>query len=199
MGTSTLLDIIGSMVVFGMLLLIVLQVNDSGTANSFTYTFDLLVQENLVAVVDLVEYDFRRLGYCADPTKIPDPSKSIIAADSTSITFLTDVNDDGVLDTMKYYTGPTSELASTPNPNDRFLYRVVNNETPIGTNLGVTAFNLLYFNAQGDTIHFPISVPGEIYTMQISITVENIASYDTTYSTAFWRQVRLVSRNLNNR
>ncbi len=199
MGTSTILDIISSTVIYGILLLIVLRVNDSGASNSFIYTFDLLVQENLVTVAGLVEHDFRLLGYCADPTKIPDPSKSIVSADSTSIAFLTDVNDDGVVDTMKYYTGPVSELASTPNPNDRFLYRVVNNETPKGMSLGVTAFNLLYFNAQGDTIHFPILVTGEIYTMQITITVENVAAYDTTYSTAFWRQVRLVSRNLNNR
>ena len=34
----------------------------------------------------------------------------------------------------------------TPNPNDRILYRVVNNAPPKGANLGITHFSLLYFS-----------------------------------------------------
>ena len=100
---------------------------------------------------------------------------------------------------MKYYTGDPSELPGTANPRDKMLYRVVNNATPVGTNLGVTQFSLLYFNALGNQISFPIAVPSEIYTMQINITVENVAAYDNQYSSAFWRQIRLAARNLNNR
>ncbi len=70
-----------------------------------------------------------------------------VHADSNSIRFITDVDSDGNVDSISYYTGPISELASTPNPRDRFLYRVVNTETPVGTNLGVTAFNLVYYDA----------------------------------------------------
>ena len=100
---------------------------------------------------------------------------------------------------MYYYLGPTSELLSTSNPRDRILYRVVNNEAPIGVNLGVTQFNLCFFDVLGNLINFPIAVTGEIYTMQIDLTVEDVDAYDEKYSTAFWRQIRLAAKNIRNR
>jgi hypothetical protein len=107
--------------------------------------------------------------------------------------------EDGKVDTVKYYLGTTSELSMTPNPRDRMLYRVINNAAPKGSNLGVVEFRLTYFNSLGDTIDFPILVPGEIYTMQIDIKVENTSAYDRQYSNAFWRQIRLAARNIRNR
>lgn len=199
MGFSTLIDILGSTLIGGMLFLILLRLNDAAVSNSFEYSGDIIVQKNLAELVTLLEYDFRRIGYCEDWTQIPDPSKSILTADSTSISFLTDTNADGNLDTMRYFVGDTSALSITPNPNDKMLFRVVNSEPQIGANLGVTEFNLLYFDALGDTINFPITVPSEIYTMQINLTVENTAAYDQNYSSAVWRQIRLAARNLKNR
>lgn len=199
MGFSSLIDVLGSFLVGGMLFMILLRMNDASVQNTFKYGGDLLVQQNLVEVVSLLEYDFRKIGYCRDWQNIPDPSKAIIAADSNSITFLTDINNDAVVDTMRYYLGPASELADTPNPRDRLLYRVINGAVPLTANLGVTQFNLVYFSALGDSLTFPILVPSEIYTMQINITVENYAAYDEDYSSAFWRQIRMAARNLRNR
>lgn len=199
MGFSTLIDILGSTIIGGMLLMILLRLNDASVQNTYVYGGDLMVQQNLVEVVRLLEHDFRKIGFCKDWQQIPDQTQSIIAADSNSISFLTDIDSDGTVDTMKYYTGDPSELPGTANPRDKMLYRVVNNATPVGTNLGVTQFSLLYFNALGNQISFPIAVPSEIYTMQINITVENVAAYDNQYSSAFWRQIRLAARNLNNR
>lgn len=199
MGFSTLIDILGSTIIGGMLLMILLRLNDASVQNTYVYGGELMVQQNLVEVVRLLEHDFRKIGFCKDWEKIPDPTQSIITADSTSISFLTDVDSDGIIDTMKYYTGNVNELSGTANPRDRLLYRVVNNETPIGTNLGVTQFQMLYFNALGNQISFPITIPSEIYTMQINVTVENPAAYDNLYSSAFWRQIRLAARNLKNR
>ncbi len=199
MGFSTLIDILGSTIIGGMLLMILLRLNDASVQNTYVYGGELMVQQNLVEVVRLLEHDFRKIGFCKDWEKIPDPTQSIITADSTSISFLTDVDSDGIIDTMKYYTGNVNELSGTANPRDRMLYRVVNNETPIGTNLGVTQFQMLYFNALGNQISFPITIPSEIYTMQINVTVENPAAYDNLYSSAFWRQIRLAARNLKNR
>jgi hypothetical protein len=103
------------------------------------------------------------------------------------------------MDSIRYYLGPTSELLSTPNPRDRMLYRVLNNETPKTSNLGVTQFRLIYFDALGDTIPPPITTPGLINSVEINLAVESVAAYDTSYSSAFWRQIRLVARNLKNR
>lgn len=199
MGFSTLIDILGSTIIGGILFMILLRMNDAAVQNTFNNGGEYIIQQNLVEVVQLLEYDFRKIGYCKVWSRIPNPSKAIILADSTSIKFLTDLDNNGYVDTLHYYLGPSSELSATPNPNDRLLYRVVNSESAIGANLGVTQFRLTYFNALGNTINFPITVPGEIHTMQIDLKVENTSGYDNEYSGAFWRQIRLAARNLMNR
>jgi len=199
MGISVILDILGSTIIGGILMMNLFQINSSAVENNYTGTGELTAQQNLSTTVQVLEYDFRKIGYCADWQKIPIPTEAILSADSTSIKYLTDVDADGNVDTMHYYLGPASELLNTPNPRDRFLYRVVNSEAPVGVNLGVTQFNLIFFDVLGNLINFPIAVPGEIYTMQIDITCEDVAGYDTTYSSAFWRQIRLVAKNLRNR
>ena len=199
MGFSVLLDIIGSTIIGGILMMNLFQINNSAVENSYTGTGELIAQTNLATIVQILEFDVRKIGYCADWEQIPIPTQAIISADSTGIEYLTDVDSDGIVDTMHYYLGPTSELLSTPNPRDRILYRVVNSEVPVGVNLGVTQFNLTFFDVIGNPISFPITVPGEIYTMQIDITVEDVAAYDEKYSTAFWRQIRLAAKNLRNR
>ena len=199
MGTSVILDILGSTVIGGILMMNLFQINGNAIENNYTGNGELIAQQNLSTIVQVLELDFRKIGYCADWEQIPIPTQAILSADSTSIKYLTDVDSDGIVDTMHYYLGPTSELLSTPNPRDRFLYRVVNSEVPAGVNLGVTQFNLTFFDVLGNPISFPIAVPGEIYTMQIDITVEDVSAYDEKYSTAFWRQIRLAAKNLRNR
>jgi len=199
MGFSSLIDIVGSSIIGGMLLLMLFNINDSATENSYTYMSELTVQEALVEVVALIEFDFRKIGYCSDWTKIPDPTRAILAAGANSISFITDTDNNGIVDTLRYYLGATSELTQTPNPRDRYLYRVINSEAAIGANLGITQFDLEYFDALGNPINLPITQPSEIFTMRISVTVENIAAYDENYSNAFWRQIRLAARNLRNR
>ncbi len=207
MGFSTIMDIIGSFIIGGLLFLLLWKIDDASVANIFNNGEELILQQNLATTAMVLENDFRKIGYCSDWNKIPAPSKAILSADSTSIKFLTDVDDDGNVDTIHYYLGPTSELASTPNPRDRFLYRVVNNEIPRGVNLGVTQFKMIYFDPLGDTLFCPIIHPTSISSIEINITVENVVGYGgssheeqkSKYSKAFWRQIRLAARNLGNR
>lgn len=199
MGTNVILDILGSIVIFGILMLTLFRIVDSATANTYKGSGDLITQQNLASIVQVLEYDLRKIGYCADWEKIPAPSLSILLADSTKIKFLTDVDEDGNIDSLFYYLGPTSELTNTSNPRDRFLYRVTNNEAPVGVNLGVIQFQLTYFNSLGNQLDFPISVPGEVHSMEIELAVENVDAYNQEYSTAYWRQIRLAARNLRNR
>ncbi len=199
MGYSVILDILGSIVISGMLMLILLRLNDATIENTYTSSGDLTVQQNLTTVVQIIEHDFRKIGYCADWENIPDPTKSIIYADAHRIKFLTDENNDKTVDIMDYYIGPPSELNDTPNPRDRFLYRLLNNESPVSANMGVTQFDLKYYDVFNNEIPSPVTVPGEIHTIQINITVEDPAAYDEKYNTVFWRQIRLAARNLRNR
>jgi hypothetical protein len=203
MGFSSLLDILGSTLIGGILMIILFRLNDAGIENTYNHSGELTSQQNIKTVVSILEYDFRKIGYCKDWTKIPRPNESIILADSNKIKFLTDIlpdgNPDGKVDTVYYYIGSTNELLSTPNSRDRYLYRVINGEAPVQVNLGVTQFRLTYFGALGDLLSFPITVPGAISNIQIDVSVENISAYDNKYSTVFWRQIRLSAQNLRNR
>jgi hypothetical protein len=225
MGSQTILDLIASTMVFGSLLLMALRINVGNAENYQAFRSDLVVQENLVAISVLLEHDFRRIGYCADPRKMPDPPDAIIYADTSKITYVTDIPTDvigtsgwlgdGVLDTVSYYVGSTtsSEALVTPNPNDRLLYRVVNQETAIGTNLGVTTFNMQFYNTTKDLLNGSVNggvVPNcrEIQSIQITIEVQNYskisnqintAAFDTLYQSAYWRQVQIVAKNLSAR
>lgn len=196
---------IGSFVIAGFLLLMGLQLNAQANETTLVYNGSAILQQNLTALVDILETDFRKIGYCKDWTKISDPSQSIRIADSDRIRFLTDVGNDGTLDSITYYVGPTSELASTPNPNDRYLYRVIDNQAPFPMNLGVTQFSFLYFDAENDTIPFPISDPRLIYFMQVSVAIQSAAPFKQEYMNdpsqydVFWKQIRLVTQNLRNR
>ena len=199
MGVSSLLDIIGSTLIGGMLLLILFRLNDASAENTYNNSGELTSQQNISTVVQILETDFRKIGFCKDWNKIPNPTQAIILADSNKIKFLTDVEADGNVDTMYYYIGSTNEILTTPNPRDRYLYRVVNGELPVKVNLGITEFSLLYFDVISDTLSFPITVPGAIQSMQINVAVENVDAYDNEYSSVFWRQIRLAAQNLNNR
>ena len=204
MGFSDVLDLVGSILIGGLIMLILFRMNSSAVENVYNNGGELSLQQNLSVTAKVLEDDFRKIGFCADWGKIPDPSKSILLADSNRIRFLTDIDKDGSgpdgnVDTLLYALGPTSELTATPNPRDRFLYRIINSETPKGINLGVTQFKLIYFDALGDTIYYPVAVPSEVYTIEINLTVENTSGYNEQYSSAFWRQIRLVARNLRNR
>lgn len=199
MGFTTILDIIGSIIIGGVLLIILWRLDDSATQSVINNGQEVVLQQNLTTVTTIIEHDFRKIGYCANWNKIPDPSKSIIQADSTIIVFQTDDDDDGNLDTLEYYLGPTSELTSTPNPNDRFLYRILNGKKPREANMGVTQFKLLYYDSGGNRLSAPVSNPGSIATIEIDVTVEDSYAYNNDYSQAFWKQIKLAAKNLQNR
>ena len=85
---------------------------------------------------------------------------------------------------------------------------MVNNDKPVGTNLGITEFNMIYYDALGNKLSTPVASPDLIQMIEINIRVEDVYGYDTEneekedhekYATAFWRQIRLAARNLKNR
>jgi hypothetical protein len=199
MGFSTLLDILGSMIMGGIIMSIVFRLSGAATEKTYNNSGELALQQNMATVALIIERDFRRIGYCKDWNKIPDPSKAILYADASRLKFLTDIEPDGILDSIDYYLGPTSELTSTENPRDRILYRVVNNESPNQSNLGITDFRMVYLDTFNDSIPLPISNYGIISSIQINVTIENVSAYDQKYSSAYWRQIRMVARNLKNR
>ena len=200
---SVILDVIISMIMGGMLLLNVLGAQDIVTEDTSEYQGDALVQEMLITQVQYIEGEFRNMGY-----GLASGKQVIIAAGDSSITFLTDLDRDGTIDTLSYVLGPTSELAATQNEMDRYIHRQVNSEDPTSPAV-VTYFHLQYITATGDTLVTPVTGTdlGRIKEVQISMEVQNpYALYrpqgmvlsgqrNALYSTSYWQQTRLASQN----
>ncbi len=199
MGFSTIIDILGSIIISGLLMTIAWRLSDSAAEKTYNNSGELTLQENLITSAQILEYDFRKIGYCANPNNLPNPTRSIPYADTSAITFYTDTDSDGNVDTVRYYLGSTNELSGTPNPRDRMLYRVVNSETPKSSNLGITKFYMTFYDVFGDEILPPVTTPGLIASIEITLVVEDVAAYNEQYSNAIWRQIRLASRNINTR
>jgi len=205
MGSNTILDIIGSSILGGILLLILFRVHSANSDGVFEYNAELMVQTNLVAAVQILEYDFRKIGYCKNWDSIPNPGQAFLSAEKDNITFRSDIDNDGDIDAVKYYLSDVDELANTPNPNDRKLYRQINGNAPQDIAIGLTQFELKYFTSLGSELSSPVASLGQIHTIHIDITLENTFAVAEQYTdsmkhaTAFWKQIRLASRNLSNR
>jgi hypothetical protein len=206
MGFTTLLDIAGSMIIGGVLMTMVWRLSDASTEKTYNHSGELTVQQNLLTLAEMIEFDFRKIGYINTWDAVVDPrtkkpfisSQAIFYANVSSMSFYTDLYPyDGNLDSLRYYLGPLSECSSTPNPRDRILYRVENGSAPVRSNLGVTDFHMVYFDVNDDTIPTPVITRGLIKSIEINITVENVAAYDEKYTNAFWKQIRLASRNIS--
>lgn len=199
MGFSTILDILGATVIGGLLLLILLRLNGSVTENTIIYGNDRSLQRSLAETAVVVEEDLRKMGYCADPFKLTDGMSRVIYADSSYISFYTDVDLDGNLDSLAYFISDTTALSVTRNPRDRILYRQINTGTPFIVNSNIVQFKLTYYDALGYELTPPVSSPAMITHLEISFKVEDPEAYDQNYSEAYWQQVRLTSRNLRKR
>jgi type II secretory pathway component PulJ len=197
---STVIDIVASIIIGGMMLGIILKLNGTAAQSVYLNSGEVVCQQNLVVQAQILETDFRRIGYCADYTNIQDPTKAIISADTASIKFVADIDQNGVMDTIYYYLGPATALVATANPRDKILYRVVNGVTPTGSDAGITRFYLVYFNYVGDTIHCPVTAANLplITDVELNMNIEN-TSIDSSQIYAYWRQEKLAIPNIKNR
>ena len=64
MGTSSILDIISSAILAGVLLLIALRLNAQANESTMVYNGSVILQENITTLVGWIEHDFRQIGYC---------------------------------------------------------------------------------------------------------------------------------------
>jgi hypothetical protein len=181
------LTLIGSIVIGGLFLLGLMSFYGGVIDFSNEKTFELLAQETTASFMEIIEHDFRRIG-----RGLPLPATAITAiVDSTDITFLGDVDEDGVVDTVRYYMSEPSAASSTPNPNDVILYRRVNGVNTIDTPAGVTSFVVKIWDGLGNQTGDLMAVR----MLDVSITVESLYPYDNRYVAALW-QKRIAPQNL---
>ena len=174
---AILIDIVGSLVIAGIIFLAILGLNVNMNQATYNKTFALITQSNAVALARMIEFDFVKMGYHS-------PKPMILAAGSDSISFKSDLSNDGTVHTVKYYFGSTSTLGSTKNPNDRLMYRVQDGTvTPM--NLGLTSFSLSYVDSSGFTTTKADSIRG----ITVAFSVQSSEPVDTGYCGAYWQKI----------
>jgi hypothetical protein len=171
------LSLIGSVIIGGLFLLNLLGFQSDLRDHSFANTNDLMVQQNAMDMIELLEWDFQKIGFGVDSTVFA-------LSDSIAIVYHTDLGADGVIDTVRYFISDTTAASSTPNPRDRILYKYINGKPQVGAALGVTSFKLKYFDING----FEANELKKITTIEVTLEVESTIPYNGEYSRFLWRK-----------
>lgn len=200
---SALLDVIASILFGGTLMMIILTATDIAAESQATHSGDMLVQELLTNTAQLVEGELRNMGF-----GVPEGESAVLRAEESRIHFLADIDRDGVVDTMKYSLGDTTEMRDTQNELDRPLKRQINNGAVLSVG-SVTTFRLRYLTREGTPLASPVPSDqlAEIHMVEVSMEVQNpyaptrdpemvgSGERNALYSTSLWQQTRLASQN----
>ncbi|MGE5680536.1 MAG: hypothetical protein ACM34K_06595 [Bacillota bacterium] len=176
---NAILDIIGSTLIGGTILLLIIRLNTSISDSMTDKTLSYQSQSNLASIVRIMDKDFKKIGLgVSDSIKIR-------TADSSRITFLYDKGNNGTIDSMTYYLSPVSSAGGTSNPKDRLLYRTINNDPARTSSLGVTKFKILYFDASGKLTAYR----SKISYFKVALNVESIYANNNSYGGAYWEKI----------
>jgi len=145
---SAWLDVVGSFVVGGIVILILANLNFSISAAASENLYSGIVQRGLTSATDLIEYDFYKIGYRSSGDKIE-------IADSNEIKFNCDIDNDGISDELYYFVGDAKSFTETSNPNDFLLTREKNKEKLVAS-IPVVDFKLTYYDSLGQKIDYAL-------------------------------------------
>jgi hypothetical protein len=189
---ATLIDIMGSTFIGGLLLLLMLKLNLFANSSGITSDNELKLQQNAKTLAEIINYDFRKIGYGCDST-------AIAIADSNRIQFYADIDKNGTVDVLEYYTGDTTQATGTENPRDIILYRKFNGVSMGGPTLGLTKIKLSYL----DQFNVVTNVLADICYVKVELWVEstvremesNFVNPNHPYLFTYW-EMKINPRNI---
>ena len=159
---TSIIDILGSSFIGGLLLLLLLKLNLFANSSSVTSDNELKLQQNSKTLAEIINYDFRKIGYEFDST-------AIAIADSEHIKFYADIDRNNTIDSIEYYISDTTLATGTENPRDIILYRKFNGVAMGGPTLGLTKFKLSYL----DEFNVITNVLANIRYIKVELWVES--------------------------
>ncbi len=181
---SDWLDILGSIVIGGIVILIFANLNLSISAASAENLYSGIVQRGLTSATDLMEFDFYKIGYRSSGNKIE-------IADSNEIKFYSDIDNDGVSDKMHYFVGDAKSFNETSNPNDFLLTREKNKEKSVAS-IPVVEFKLTYYDSLGQKIDYALlssqDERDKIKTLRIRMQFESADMIYDHYEAVEWEK-----------
>ncbi len=181
---SIMLDLMGSAIIAGLMVIMLMKFNIYQSNTRFASDSELQMQQNAKTLAEILDHDLRKIGYDYDST-------SIVQADSERISFLSDIDRNGSTDVVSYFLGDTSEVTGTTNPKDRILYRVVNSDTIKGPSLGLTKAKFSYL----DEVYTETAILSDIRYVKAELWVESIQPVGDEYIFTYW-EMTINPRNL---
>jgi len=178
------LGTVTSFLIGGILLLSILRLDASVHSRSDRSTLDLMAKTNTETIADVISYDLRNAGY-----RVGGNVFSTI--ESQTLTFYGDINFDGVTDEVTWMYKSNDDVNSTQNPNDHYLYRIVNSDT-LDFSMVATHFALSYFDADGHITNNPEHVTG----IKVELVCQSPQASDDDYPASAWEKT-IYPINLN--
>jgi hypothetical protein len=189
---ASIIDILGSSFIGGLLLLLLLKLNLFANSSGVTSDNELKLQQNAKTLAEIVNYDFRKIGYQCDST-------AIAIADSNRIKFYADIDRDNIVDVLEYYTSDTTVATGTENPRDIILYRKFNGVAMGGPTLGLTRIKFTYL----DQYNIVTNVLPHIKYVKVELWIEstipemesNFVNPNHPYLFTYW-EMKINPRNI---
>jgi hypothetical protein len=175
---TIMLDIVLSVVIFGMLMLMVANINVTLTTENYRGIVELNTETELIQLANIMEFDLNKAGYHV-PSVDAAIGERIAIADSSRIRFFSDLKNNGIKIPVEYSL--LDYNSSSTNPRDRMLVRIENTST-VYINYSVTKFKLSYYNTRDSIMSTPItgSLLDSIRSIKIILMLESPHPFDTT-------------------
>ncbi len=169
-------SLISSFVIGSILVLSLVHVNMNLFKSSMESMSDHVSKVNIDAVANVITHDFVKIGYGV-------AGNSLQEATATKLVYQSDLDDDGVVEEVKWEFDKAQMVNETTNPNDYLLTRTINGvSTPI--KLGVVNFSLSYY----DKLNNPTSILSEVRKVNIEILCESLDPIGDKYMKAAWEK-----------
>jgi len=182
---NSILNIIGSIILFGIFMMAVISLDGNVSSTSHQTSFETSAQENIVALAELFDHDFLKIGHKKSAPKLKPG-----VTDSIRITWYSDIDNNGTMDSVFYYLA--DKEYNSPNSNTRILYRKINNANPSIMNHGIVSFNLSYYDSSMTQINYSnlnnIAGINTICAIKVRVRIESQYKIEQDYASTFWEK-----------
>jgi hypothetical protein len=189
---AVVIDILGSSFIGGIILLLILKLNLFASSNGVSSDNELKLQQNAKTLAEIINYDFRKIGYECDST-------AIAIADSQHIKFYGDIDRNKTVDIVEYYVSDSTKAAGTENPRDIVLYRKVNGVEQGGPSLGLTKIKFSYLNEYNVVTNVLVNIRYIKIEIWVESTIPEMESTfvnpDHPYLFTYW-EMKINPRNI---
>ncbi|MBI3195296.1 MAG: hypothetical protein HYZ34_12650 [Ignavibacteriae bacterium] len=149
---NSILDIIGSTLVYGILTIALVSVSANLTTSSVETKSTFQSEQNLLTLYHFFEYDFLKIGLGKTNPKFKSG-----ACESLQIMWYSDYDENGKMDSIMYYLNniqTTDRGTINKTVKQRPIFRKLNTENPIEMHLNIVSFTLTYLDANSNQLPY---------------------------------------------